>query len=184
MFLLAKANTIWLWNQQPHDPQPSHVRNGRTFQKQHPLISLDGQCHVSNEKMYDCDSCFSTQLIVTTTPDHCTWALSCTRSATEGPVVWAVWLQRGGHLPSGTWLERRSPLMMLFLGWPTSQLTRRCFISFPGINVCLCISSKAKIYGSSCRATAAGSDHIHRSIGRTMNWQDGDTVLWQTWNML
>lgn len=54
-----------------------------------------------------------------------------------------VWLQRGGHLPSETWSERCSPLMMLFLGWLTSQLTRQCFISFFRINVCLCITTKA-----------------------------------------
>lgn len=89
--------------------------------------------------MDDCDSCFSTRPIVTTTLDHCSWAVAL---GVQVRAELHVCLQRGGHLPSETWSQRCSPLMMLFLGWLTSQLTRRRFISFLGINVCLCISSK------------------------------------------
>lgn len=58
-----------------------------------------------------------------------------------------VWMQRGGHLPSETWSE---PLLSndAILGWLTSQLTRRCFISFFRINVCLSSTSKATSQGS------------------------------------
>lgn len=77
----------------------------------------------------------------------------------------AVWLLCGGHLPSEARSECCSPLMMLFLGWLTSQLTRLCFISFLGINVCLCISSKAEIQGSWCGWEWSGSSKLGSSSG-------------------
>lgn len=136
--------------------------------------------------MDDSDIFFSARAIVTATIDGRTWARR-TRSATEGR--WsrlAVWLQRGGHLPSETWSERCSPLMMLFLGCLTSQLTRQCFISFLGIKVCLCIPSKAATYGvtddtvlraslsySTHGATVAADDQIHRSSSNSSSGSSG-----------